>query len=508
MCIYYFIIYSLVILFLYSKIQYTIDIRMMTAFPSMGNFLEYDYELIKENYSAIPKKEFPNCSYIVFDETGKVVYASNLVIKDKITADDLLILSDYENNNFYSVYKNYDADGNVFYRITYNEYNSETGLTTFIGDCIVDSKLNVIDGILFDKKNKLTEKEFLYIQGLYNEENSISKYSYTTNENELRTVVFTAPKYSEKSYNKLIKSNRILWFTLVPVIIIATLLFSVILSVKIRKNTRSINKMLRSYRGMTNFEINKNDVLFEFRETVETLDILLNKLDDANNERKRILADISHDLKTPLTVIDGYAKAFENGLIPEGEEKKYISLIATKIHTAHSLFEKLCDYTRMEHPDYKACFEKTDICEFTKMFFAERYNEIETSHFELSVSIPEDKIYVLLDKQLFTRCLENLLNNAIRYNSAGTTIFVIVKKFNDRVCISLCDNGVGIRKEIAESIFEPFVTGNIARTSGESTGLGLSIVKKIIETHNGTICLKTKPETNYSTEFVIQLNIL
>ena len=51
---------------------------MMTAFPSMGNFLEYDYELIKENYSAIPKKEFPNCSYIVFDETGKVVYAAIL----------------------------------------------------------------------------------------------------------------------------------------------------------------------------------------------------------------------------------------------------------------------------------------------------------------------------------------------------------------------------------------------------------------------------------------------
>lgn len=506
LCIIYFSIYALVILLLYSGMQYIIDQRMLTAFPSLENILNYQTELNEENYLAIPIKEFLNSKYIIFDENGKCVYASNSEVKEVISPNDLVFISDFENSQNYSVYKQINDNGTYFFTIQYTEYNPETGLTDYLGDSEIDSNLNIIGGTLFSGRTKLTEKEFAYIQGFYSEDDTITKYSYLSNDDQQRTLVFVAPKFSEKTYNVLINSNKTFWALLIPLVILCTVLLTILLSIKIRKDTGDINKMIRSYRESIGFNGDKSKVLHEFRDTIDTLDELLTKLKKVNDEKHRILADISHDLKTPLTVINGCARAFESGLIPKEEEQKYIKMISNKAETASLLLDALNEYAKMEHPDYQASFAKIDICEYTKLILVDKYDEIEMAGFELFVTIPDEKLYVLLDTQLFRRCFDNLLNNALRYNSAGTAISVSISRKEDLIILTIADNGVGIPHDLGDSIFDPFVTENQARSTGGGTGLGLSIVKRIIEIHNGTISLKYPPQPNFSTEFEIKLN--
>ena len=95
------------------------------------------------------------------------------------------------------------------------------------------------------------------------------------------------------------------------------------------------------------------------------------------------------------------------------------------------------------------------------------------------------------------------MRNALKYNPAGTTIFVTLERGPQHICLTIADDGCGIPESIADIIFQPFVTGSSARTSGEGTGLGLAIARQITELCGGTIHLVTPPSKPYATEFRI-----
>ncbi|HBG67177.1 MAG TPA: sensor histidine kinase, partial [Kandleria vitulina] len=117
--------------------------------------------------------------------------------------------------------------------------------------------------------------------------------------------------------------------------------------------------------------------------------------------------------------------------------------------------------------------------------------------------IPDDIELAKIDLNLFPRALDNLLNNSLKYNVVGTKIYYSVSEKNDKITIIYADDGVGISEEVGERIFDAFVTTNEARTSGKGTGLGMSIAKRIIELHGGTIELDSLE--GYKTVFKIQL---
>lgn len=504
-CVVYFMIYAVVILLVYSSVQYVIGRRMTTAFPSMSNLLLYQSELMEENYAQIPELDFPNSSYMVFDEEGNVIYSSNRSTREVIRSQDLLFMNEYNSQKFYSVYKRNGYNGKTFFRIQYSEYDEETGLTTLLGECVLDDQLEKVTGTLFPDKNQLTFRELAFLQGLYSESETISKYNYYTTTGEFRTVVFIAPKFSEDAYNIIVNDSRMMWLLLIPVISIGAIVCAVLVGIKIKRTTNELNRVIRMYRESNTFSVDRTAVLFEYRDTIDTLDVLLQKVEKTNEEKKRLLADISHDLKTPLTVISGCARAFENGLVSKDQEEKYIKMISEKARVATDLLDTLYEYSKMDHPHYQATCKKVDMCEFTKRWCIAHYAEIEEAGYQLDVSIPDEKIDVWLDEKLFRRSFANLLNNALQHNKSGTTIYVKVKREPTSVVITIADNGKGICEQLRPQVFEPFVTGDTARSTGSGTGLGLAIVKKIVEIHRGKIQLKVPPQEPYATEFEIKL---
>ena len=221
-------------------------------------------------------------------------------------------------------------------------------------------------------------------------------------------------------------------------------------------------------------------------------------------EQQKMIADISHDLKTPITVIKGYAGAICDGVVTPEEQKTYLQSIYKKSEVLAELIDEFHEFSKLQHPESQYLLVRTDICEFTRKYFAESYGQFELNGFMLDADIPERPVYAELDVKKFKRVYDNILGNFFRYNQPGRTFYCRVEELSGRVRIILGDNGRGIPEAIRSTLFDPFGGRRKARTSSGS-GLGLSIARRITEGHGGTLYLQVPPEEGLATEFVIEL---
>ena len=221
--------------------------------------------------------------------------------------------------------------------------------------------------------------------------------------------------------------------------------------------------------------------------------------------RNMMLSDIAHDLRTPITTIGGYAKALNDGLVNSDEKRsEYLQAIENKAQRMSDLITLLFDYVRLDTEQFALRLERTDITELLRENAALLYADIEEKKMEFEIEIPEETVLLSIDKLQFSRVIINLINNALKHNSAGTTISLQMKEKKSSVQIVIKDNGEMIAPLIVEHIFEPFVVADASRESRGGSGLGLSIAKKIVEMHGGTIELLQDFERQEKS-FVINL---
>ena len=243
-------------------------------------------------------------------------------------------------------------------------------------------------------------------------------------------------------------------------------------------------------------------------ELVPTYDNFLERMEElkaAQNDKQRIVSDISHDLKTPLTVIRGYAQAFEDGCVPPEKAGEYLRAMKEKTDEASQLIDSLFLYAKTNHPSYIPQLVRMDVCEAVRRIAVEMLPTIEQRACRLDAAIPDDPIWVRADGSLLARVLGNLINNACVHNPGGVTVRLTSKRTESEAVIAVADDGAGIPESIRDHVFEPFVTSNDARESGKGTGLGLSIAKRFIDLQGGTIAVSAQPEEDFETEIVVTL---
>lgn len=233
-------------------------------------------------------------------------------------------------------------------------------------------------------------------------------------------------------------------------------------------------------------------------------------------ERRRnlMLSDIAHDLKTPMTTVSGYAKALEDGMVKEDDKQKYLSAIQTKSKRMNDLIILLFDYIKLDSEGFTLMRTKNDICELTRECAAFLYQDIEDAGMELDIDIPEEQIILNIDKIQMTRSINNLLTNAVKHNKAGTKIKLTVVEEEGFCQIAVADSGEAIPADQVEHIFEPFVMGDESRNSRGGSGLGLSIVHKVMTMHGYRLRLVQSPKINkfhyldgYNKAFIISVDL-
>ena len=143
-------------------------------------------------------------------------------------------------------------------------------------------------------------------------------------------------------------------------------------------------------------------------------------------------------------------------------------------------------YSKLESAGYRPNQERVDVCEFARLLIASYITRFEDAGFGYEFNIPEEEIFVDVDRELLRRVFENLIENSMKYNDPGTKIFIGIEQGKD-IRITVSDDGRGIPEEHRERIWEPFYR---ADQNSKGSGLGLAIVKQIVEMHGGQIRLE------------------
>lgn len=404
---------------------------------------------------------------------------------------------------------------NYLFKENYNDIDIKKVLNE--GGWVEEVKNGKVVNVTGVKKDK---KEFYSIEDFINEKNTNYKYEERAYKQGDKLYIVKIPDYSYKLLHEMYgtkKSKTYTYFSLVLTIAIVFLMFILLSILSIKKISRPLkileNEIKKMSEGYSNVGVKFNSYR-EFNKIKESFNNTVDKLEKSEIERriaedskKRIIRDISHDLKTPITSILGYSKAISQGVVTNEDEKKiYLDYIYNKAKRINYLVDELFVFSKLDSPGYKLNLEKHDISEFVRELVALYYIDIEENEFLLDVNIPEESIYSIIDTKALERALGNIIINAIKYNEVGTTITVDLKKSDKYIDIIIADNGCGISDDVIENIFDEFVRADKARKTDGGSGLGLAITKKIIKLHNGK--LKLYSEKDIGTKFSIRLDRL
>ena len=219
-------------------------------------------------------------------------------------------------------------------------------------------------------------------------------------------------------------------------------------------------------------------------------------------EKDLIYAAIAHDLKTPMTSVQGFAKALSEGRVKPEEQQEIFDIICRKSESMNEMVNTLFEYAKLGAEHYKPHMEQINLCTLVRNSIAENYTEFEEHGIELEIDIPNGEIMLSGDQNELKRAITNLIVNIYRHNPGGIKARITVCEENGRGVIRISDSDHEIPDGI--NIFEPFVTENASRTAGQGTGLGLAVTKRIVELHGGSIAVE-KGADGYTKTFVIRL---
>ena len=471
--------------------------------------------LANGNYEKVKTKSYlgSDGDFAILDKDGKVIYKSGPSIKTDYTQDEMGYIVEYDAISYIQNVDYHDDNGERRYlilQVTPDGAN-EQGVNVEDVVIILDENLNVISGSLKNGKSHLTPREFEIIKGEYPEKYDLYKYAFVDKSGKKLTLLFQTKKWDEEFFSDTSSTADRIFLLLIPLYLLAVGAFIKLLRRKIKKPLNRLDEAISGLARGEETRVGDCGGPWEIREIGESFDKLADRLAESEAQRKKLdmqrqklIADISHDLKTPITVIAGYTNAIKDGKVPPDEMEKYLEAIDSKARDLTTLIDEFHEFSKVEHPMFALNSEEMDFCEYVRGYLAEKYDEIQLAGFCLEADIPESEAKVLIDCGQFKRALDNVLSNALRYNTLGTILGVRVRIDRARVRLYLTDNGIGIPEGMAQCIFEPFITGDDAR-SGKGSGLGLSITEHIITSHGGSVKLRIPPSKGWSTEFEITL---
>ena len=223
-----------------------------------------------------------------------------------------------------------------------------------------------------------------------------------------------------------------------------------------------------------------------------------------DNMRKEFVADVSHELKTPITSIMGYADTLLEGEYDDATKTKFLNVIASEARRMAKLVTDLLSLSKYDNNKNKIEKTEFDLGELVKKCQEKLQIEIDKKHHKVENLVTANVPYVYADKSGIERVVLNILSNSIKYTKENGNIKIYVGFVYNDAYIKIIDNGIGIPEEDLTRIFERFYRVDKARSRElGGTGLGLSIAREILNQNNGSIDIKS--EVGKGTEVVIRV---
>lgn len=236
-----------------------------------------------------------------------------------------------------------------------------------------------------------------------------------------------------------------------------------------------------------------------------SLNYMAAQLKDMDDYQKKIVANVSHDFRSPLTSIKGYVEAMADGTIPPELYAKYLNIILFETERLTDLTSDLLTLNEFDTKELLLAKTDFDIQEVIKNTAASFEAVCTPKHISIELLLMPGAIRVYADKRKIQQVLYNLIDNAIKFSGNESSITVEVTEKNDKAFVSVKDHGIGIPRKDQNKIWERFYKSDLSRGKDKKgTGLGLSIVKEIIQAHNEHINVISTE--GVGTEFIFSLS--
>lgn len=250
-------------------------------------------------------------------------------------------------------------------------------------------------------------------------------------------------------------------------------------------------------------EINHTyDKYNEFDEIMENLNIMASELSKTEILKKDFISNISHEIKTPLSIIQSYAMLLQDKDLSDTEREKHAKTLLKASRRLSSLVANILQLTKLENQALKLSPEKINLSDLVAELVIENEEAIEGKGLELECDI--DEVEIISERSYIEIIISNLLSNAIKFTDSGK-ISVSVKKENDQAIIKISDTGIGISRADGEKIFDKFYQADTSRAT-IGNGLGLALVKRVIDILGGEISVVS--ELGKGSTFTVKLKDL
>lgn len=352
-----------------------------------------------------------------------------------------------------------------------------------------------------DPKNPETEKAFSAASVI--EDGKLMGYIY---------VILGSEEYDNAS--QLLLGSYILRLGLrsISISLAAALVLSFIIVGFTTRNFRKITAVIRNFKNgdlTTRVNIKSKSELGEFAESFnEMADTIVQNIDEIkkmDSLRRELIANVSHDLRTPISIIHGY---LETALIKadslSGEEKsKYLETALDNTKRLQSLVEELFELSKLESKQISPKLENFALAELIQDIQQKNALEIKSKEIELTIDTPHQQSMINADIAMMEKVFQNLLDNSLKFTPAGGQINIKLINNDKSILVKFSDTGCGIDKDDLPHIFERYHKSKRVVSNQKGTGLGLAIVKKILELHG--INISVESEKDKGTTFYFEI---
>lgn len=510
------------------------DAHLSNAFVSDAEFAKVEERVLNDEYAVLAEQRFAGMEVLVIDDAGTVLYASSSRFAQAIGRDDIAFVSEEEWDARFCVFEE-QIDGETMYRVLWLGGHDETGFETVMGYGLLDGDLNVVEGTIFGDRTSITPEQFGLLNGVFEFPRTaaggagesgedgypfnmvlqdgqyvISRTQGENDRGEARILIRAVPVINSEDYSRVLAESQGMMLALVPIIAVATVVLFIAETRLIRSSTLPLVRAIENYSVTRRVDADPGRTASELVPVYTGFVDLTRRLERAQADKQRMISDVSHDIKTPLTVIRGYAQAFRDGVVPAERMAACADALCAKTEMAVSMVESLSEYAAAEHPEYQGYLQPADLAREVERICTDLESIVEQHGDTLEVLIGPEQIEARVDIELVRRAIVNLVSNACIHNASGTRVGVLCAREEGAgghaiARVRVLDDGAGIEEGLASSIFDPFVTSNTARSAGKGTGLGLSIARRFVELNGGSLRLVEDPPDPWVTCFEITI---
>lgn len=290
-------------------------------------------------------------------------------------------------------------------------------------------------------------------------------------------------KDSENIFQIMINTVSIVLILSVLIVLLCVLLSHILT----KRLLMPIEKLASNLDG-----VNQDNIYDEIKPFIQTIkEQHINILNSAKM-RQEFTANVSHELKTPLTAISGYAELIGSGMADAKDTRRFAEEIHRSSDRLLTLINDIIKLSELDCEDLEFDFEQVDLYQIAQGCLD--MLDVQAGKQEISLQLKGEHCTVVANRNLMDELIYNLCSNAVRYNNKGGSVTVTVGHADGRAMLSVKDTGIGIPKEHQERVFERFYRVDKSRSKQSGgTGLGLAIVKHIVAQHNAEMTLESEP---------------